>query len=244
MTREEDESRESADGGAIRKAPVELKARLDSPCEIERRRRASGARFPATLHQRDVYFRRVLGRLKLRIQRPGRDQLVWYDRPDVADTKESRIVLIALPTHHGLEPVLGAALGVRVVVSKVRRVFEWRGTRVHLDEVEGLGAFLEFERTVDRDTPSEFAHSELRAMLGELRISSDSLQTGSYSDLLLAVGPPQSGRADQAFGEHPTSGDAFGPFESAPGPADLTLTHGGSSTPLSLVRIPAGPPAP
>ncbi len=198
MTREGAESKEAADAGALRKSLVELKARLDFPREVEQRLKASGARFQSTLRQRDVYFLRVQGRLKLRIQRPGKDQLVWYDRPDVADTKESQIVLAALPPRHGLEPVLSAALGVRVVVSKVRRVFDWRGTRVHLDEVEGLGAFLEFERTINPGAPSATAHSELRAMMRQLGISLDSLQTGSYSDLLRPVGPPRPGRSSLA----------------------------------------------
>lgn len=184
VTREEEESQEATEEGALRKSLVELKARVDFPSEVARRLEGSGARFESTLHQRDVYFLRVQGRLKLRIQRPGRDQLVWYDRPDVADTKESHIVLTALPPGHGLEPVLSSALGVRVVVSKVRRVFAWRGTRVHLDEVDGLGAYLEFERTLPHGARATPAHSELRAMMAELGIPDDALQSGSYSDLL------------------------------------------------------------
>ena len=111
MVREEEEAREAA-SGALRKTLVELKARLDSPEEVERRLRAAGAAFESTLHQRDVYYSGVRGRLKLRVQQPGSDQLVWYDRPDKAETKESRIVLTALPPDHGLEAVLLPALGV------------------------------------------------------------------------------------------------------------------------------------
>ncbi len=192
MRREEEESREAAASGTLRKRLVELKARVDVPIEIERRLRALGAVPRATLHQRDVYFHGTRGRLKLRLQRPGRDQLVWYDRPDRADTKESRIVLAALPARHGLEPVLSSALGVRVVVSKVRRVFEWNGTRVHLDRVEGLGSFLEFEKTVDDEDSSSSAHAELRGMLEQLHLPPDALQAGSYSDLLRPRPPSRS----------------------------------------------------
>ncbi len=184
MASEAEDPKEGADAGALRKSLVELKARVDSPTEIERRLRSSGARFRTTLRQRDVYFRRVRGRLKLRVQRPGRDQLVWYDRPDVADTKESRIVLTALPPDHGLEPVLSSALGIRVVVTKVRNVYEWKGTRVHVDDVEGLGTYLEFERTMEPDALPASAHSELRAMLAQLGIPAGALERGSYSDLL------------------------------------------------------------
>jgi adenylate cyclase, class 2 len=182
MTNDEEESGGAA-RGSLRKYLVELKARVDSPGDVERRLRARGATFQATLHQRDVYFTGVRGRLKLRLQRPGRDQLVWYDRPNTTGTKESKIVLSALPSDHGLEAVLTSALEVRVTVSKVRRVFEWKGTRVHLDEVEGLGSFLEFERRAEPGSTTS-AHQDLTSMLGELGVPTDALESGSYSDLL------------------------------------------------------------
>lgn len=146
--------------------------------------RAAGATFQSSLRQRDVYFNGVRGRLKLRLQQPGRDQLVWYDRPNKADTKESRIVLAALPPDHGLEAVLSSALGVAVVVSKVRRVFDWKGTRVHLDEVDGLGSFLEFEKLVIPNDSTSSTHAELRAMLEQLAVPAQALESGSYSDLI------------------------------------------------------------
>ena len=169
---------------ALRKRLVELKARIDSREETERRLRAAGASYESTLHQRDLYFRGVRGRLKLRLQRPGEDQLVWYDRVNLASTKESQIVLCALPADHGLEAVLTAAFGVRVVVSKVRRVFSWNGTRVHVDDVKDLGSFLEFERPVEPEATTVSAHAELRAMLAQLGIGETALESGSYSDLL------------------------------------------------------------
>ncbi len=191
----EGEEWKEAGSGELRKTLVELKARVDSPQGIEGRLRAAGATFQSTLRQRDIYFGGVRGRLKLRLERPGRDQLVWYDRPDKADTKESRIVLSALPPDHGLEGVLTPALGVRVVVAKVRKVFDWRGTRVHLDEVEGLGSFLEFEKTLDHPESGPSAHAELKAMLGELSVPFDALESGSYSDLLEQSASPGGARA-------------------------------------------------
>ncbi len=190
MRREVEESAATAPSGALRKRLIELKVRVGSPSDLELRLRALGATFEGTLNQRDVYFRGVRGRLKLRLQHPERDQLVWYDRPDRADTKESRIVLAALPAGHGLEPVLASALEVDVVVSKVRKVFDWNGTRVHLDDVVGLGSYLEFEKTVDPADPVAPAHAELRTMLSELELPSDALESGSYSDLLRPASRP------------------------------------------------------
>jgi len=82
---------------------------------------------------------------------------------------------------------LSAVLGISVVVSKTRRLFVLAGTRIHLDRVEGLGDFIEFEGVVSADgDPDQFA-----PLLADLRRSFDigegDLLSGSYSDLLLAV---------------------------------------------------------
>ena len=90
-----------------------------------------------------------------------------------------------------MEPVLSSALGVGVVVSKVRKVFDWNGTRVHLDDVEGVGSFLEFEKTLGSENSTSSAHAELKAMLEQLEIPLDALQAGSYSDLLPPRYPAQ-----------------------------------------------------
>ena len=172
---------------AARKRLVELKARIRSSDQLSARLRALGATHRATLDQRDVYFRVAEGRLKLRHQRPGRDQLVFYRRPDVRDAKESDVLLHAVGDALGLEELLSAALGVDRVVVKKREVFEWHGTRVHVDRVEGLGEFLEFERDVGTDEPAA-ARERLRSLLGELGVSRSELEDGSYADLLRAHG--------------------------------------------------------
>ena len=64
------------------------------------------------------------------------------------------------------------------MVEKRRRLLLWEGVRIHLDEVEGLGSFLELEAT-DAD-PTKV--DRLRA---ELDIPDERLIAGSYSDLLL-----------------------------------------------------------
>ncbi|MGC2289581.1 MAG: class IV adenylate cyclase [Thermoplasmata archaeon] len=184
---------------------VELKAHVDSPAHVDGQLRGLGAVHVSSLYQRDVYFAGVQGRLKLRFQRPGRDQLVHYDREDRASTKESQVQLSVLPPDHGLEDVLSRALGVLVVVTKQREVFEWDGTRVHLDSVEGLGNFLEFERVVSSDAAAREAHARLSAMLSKLGLGRDALRAGSYSDLLRsrASGTPVGSNQRTEAPSHP-----------------------------------------
>lgn len=110
--------------------------------------------------------------------------LIAYERPDIAGHKESRYRLIEVREPVELKDALEAVLGLKVVVSKTRRLFIFKGVRIHLDRVEALGDFIEFEGVAaDGGDPSGFAEllDDLRRSFG---IRDENLLPESYSDLL------------------------------------------------------------
>jgi homotetrameric cytidine deaminase len=164
---------------------VELKARDHDPEATAARCLALGAADHGLLEQRDTYFAGRHGRLKLREESGGRAELIAYRRPDGAGPEESAFIRAAAEDPAALAEALDAALGTTVVVVKRRRVFLWENVRIHLDDVEGLGTFVELEAMVgpglnDRDEALEKV-ARLRAQLG---VSDDALIQGGYSDLL------------------------------------------------------------
>src|SRR5213594_4665239 len=100
---------------------------------------------PEALVQTDTFFVVPRGRLKLRQFSDGSGELIFYERPDRAGPNESSYLRYACPEPAALATVLRHALGVRGIVEKRREVFMWDRSRVHLDEVRGLGTFLEIE---------------------------------------------------------------------------------------------------
>lgn len=176
------------------KTLVELKARLDEP-ELIRRRLKGKAKSEGVLRQRDTYFQVTRGRLKLRQVQGKPAQLVFYRRPDRTGVKVSQVHLVEVEDGVAMASLLAEALGVRVVVEKTREILRWIGVQVHLDQVEGLGSFLEFELSVE-DRPEDLAEGRrrLEAMLVELGIPQEALLAPSYSDLLLAGGPKAPAR--------------------------------------------------
>lgn len=105
----------------------------------------------AELLQTDTYFCCRHGRLKLR-EMPDGAQLIWYQRPDAAAPRPSHYRLVAVADPQGLRAALAEACGVRCVVAKRRQLYWYRHVRVHLDEVAGLGHFLELEAVVSDGT--------------------------------------------------------------------------------------------
>ncbi|HWF75182.1 MAG TPA: cytidine deaminase [Solirubrobacteraceae bacterium] len=168
---------------------VELKARVAGVEAAAERCRALGAEDRGVLIQRDTYFAARHGRLKLREEGEGASaagELIAYRRADALEPGESAYVRAPASEPDVLREALEAALGTVVVVAKRRRLFVWENVRIHLDEVEGLGTFLELEALLAPDGSDLAAAREKVARLrAELAIADDALVAAGYSDLLL-----------------------------------------------------------
>jgi adenylate cyclase class 2 len=160
-----------------------LKARDRDPARSPVVCKEIGAVDRGTLTQRDTYFEVPRGRLKLR-EEPGTGaSLIAYERSDRPGQRESHYRIVEVANPDEMREALSAVLGIRAVVSKERRLFTVENVRVHLDRVDDLGDFIEFEAVAADD--GDLGHSE--GILADLRqsfgIRDADLVRGSYSDL-------------------------------------------------------------
>ena len=88
------------------------------------------------LQQVDTYFLTLHGRFKLRETEGREAELIWYDRPDLAEARDSVYHVLRVPQAAEMKDALARALGVRRVVRKRRRLWMWENVRIHLDAVE------------------------------------------------------------------------------------------------------------
>src|SRR5262249_10395833 len=103
--------------------------------------------------------------------------------PDDPAARASDYVIASVSDPEALREALARALGVRAVVAKRRALFLWRHTRIHLDDVEGLGAFLELE-TVITDQSEADARAEIAEASAALSIGDEDRLACSYVDLV------------------------------------------------------------
>ncbi|MBO0768973.1 MAG: class IV adenylate cyclase [Solirubrobacterales bacterium] len=157
---------------------VELKAHLPDPEAALARSLALGAQDQGTLHQRDTYFPARHGRLKLREIRGGATELIAYSRADTEESKLSTYEITPIADGRALR----AALGVRVVVTKARRLLLLDNVRIHLDTVEGLGSFIEFEAVLGPDSDRAANEAKVAKLAAELEVG-ERVAVG-YADLL------------------------------------------------------------
>jgi len=160
---------------------IELKATLRTLTTARDRLNAMGARKKGTYRQVDTYFNVHTGRLKLReVDGEPTSMLVYYDREDIPDLKESDIIILETDDPPTLKAILQRSLGIKVTVTKQREIYHHQGTQIHLDNVEDLGTYIEFERPIT-DLPED--RKNLEELMEKLKIRPGDLITGSYSDL-------------------------------------------------------------
>ncbi len=163
---------------------VEIKARCADLAAMARAAAAAGAVLESTMRQVDTYFNVESGRLKLR-QADGVDQaLIFYRRADDSAPKLSSYELVPIAPGQQLGSILERALGVMTVVRKRRQLWRLDNIRIHLDEVEGLGSFVEFEVQVLAGRDVAECRAQAAALMDKLGIRQSDLIPGSYADLV------------------------------------------------------------
>jgi predicted adenylyl cyclase CyaB len=89
-----------------------------------------------------------------------------------------------VPDGDVLKAALAAALGTRGVVRKRREIYFWHNVRIHLDEVIGLGTFLELEAVLAPEDDENLAQERLDHLCEKLGIAENDLLGQSNADLL------------------------------------------------------------
>jgi adenylate cyclase, class 2 len=141
-----------------------------------------GARYEDMLEQTDVYFRVPHGRLKLRTTTGQSAVLIWYERPDDPSASWSQYHLVPVSDPVALRAALAAALGERGEVRKRRALWLWHNVRIHLDDVAGLGTFIEFEAVMTAGEEDATAQARLEQLAAALGLRPDDDVAESYGD--------------------------------------------------------------
>lgn len=143
-----------------------------------------GAEDRGAVTQKDTYFEVRQGRLKLREESGAAAHLIAYERPNLNGQKESSYQLVEVREPAELQSTLADVLGIGAVVRKTRRLFIFEGVRIHLDHVDGLGNFIEFEGVAGEDGDLGGFAELLASLQKSFGIRDADVLSGSYSDLL------------------------------------------------------------
>lgn len=167
---------------------VEIKAKCSDPVFIRQYLLHQNANFKGIDAQTDTYFNVPNGRLKLR-EGIIENNLIFYKRNNQPGPKNSHFHLVKVAYPIELKEVLEKSCGIKMIVKKQREIYYIDNVKFHIDELEGLGSFVEIEAG---DILADKTESELLEQcnfyMKEFGIKANDLVAESYSDLLLNKG--------------------------------------------------------
>ena len=163
---------------------IEIKARLTDFEALKQRAQALSDTPVKIIPQVDTFFQTGKGRLKLREFGSRPAQLVYYERLDQNGPKRSHYRILETSDPESLKDILQLALGIRGVVRKTRYLYMVGQTRVHLDDVEGLGQFMELEVVLRPGQSDEDGQAIARELMAKLGVNESDLLDGAYMDLM------------------------------------------------------------
>jgi adenylate cyclase class 2 len=169
---------------------VEIKARVQSLKAVEARLRERGARYLGEEEQIDAYFAHPCRDFAatdeaLRLRKTDGGIILTYKGRKLDDITKTREEVSAGVENYDAAKEILERLGFRevAVVKKRRQKYRLGEYVVELDEVEGLGAFIEVEKRTENYTPQE-----LLEFIASLGIPVEAIERRSYLELLLGEG--------------------------------------------------------
>jgi predicted adenylyl cyclase CyaB len=165
-------------------ANIEIKARARDFNAIRSRAAALSEALEQVIPQVDSFFFTNQGRLKLRELGRERAQLIHYERPDQGGPKRSDYHIFETGDPENLKTVLSLALGIRGTIRKTRYLYLVGQTRVHLDDVEGIGQFMELEVVLNPDQTDAEGQAIAEDLMSKLGVDKSDLLKGAYIDLI------------------------------------------------------------
>ncbi|QTN30476.1 class IV adenylate cyclase [Rhodoferax sp. AJA081-3] len=163
---------------------IEIKARIKSVEPLKQVAASLSGSDPVEILQDDTFFTCEAGRLKLRAFTDGTGVLIFYQRADEKDPKESFFTTAPTLAPDALRDTLSLAYGQSGRVKKHRTLFTAGRTRIHLDRVDGLGDYLELEVMLADGEAAESGHQEAYAVMASLGVQHSQLVASAYVDLL------------------------------------------------------------
>lgn len=164
---------------------VELKAKSSNQDKIRNILKNLNADYKGIDHQIDIYYNTKNGRLKLR-KGNIENKLIFYERDNKSDSKESKIILYKSQQPILLGEILSKSLGEKTIVDKQREIYFIDNVKFHIDNVKDLGTFVEIE-AIDNDGSIgiEKLKEQCNYYKNLFEIKENDLIPVSYSDLIM-----------------------------------------------------------
>ncbi|XP_003706749.1 uncharacterized protein LOC100875650 isoform X2 [Megachile rotundata] len=165
---------------------IEIKAKITNLSYTVSRIKQLTDTYCTVIKQHDTFFKVAEGRLKLRRFENGSGELIYYKRSNILGPKLCNYEKAALEANACVEikNILSASNGCIGTVEKTRQLYMVGQTRIHVDDVEGLGNFLELEVVLTKEDDEYKGEKIAQDLMNKLGVKIQDLISEAYIDLL------------------------------------------------------------
>lgn len=163
---------------------IEIKARVNNPGLLFKKALKIADTVPEIIYQKDTFFNCSGGRLKLREFPSGKGELIFYERANTSGPKLSEYIRYETDDPKKLFAALTRSNGTLGRINKKRTLLLIGQTRVHIDEVEDLGHFMELEVVLDEHESVDSGEKIAAELMRKLGISEKDLLETAYIDMI------------------------------------------------------------
>lgn len=162
---------------------IEIKAYCPDPQAVKDIINRMNLPYKGSFRQVDTFYNVPAGRLKMR-EDGENTWLIPYIRKNQKGPRESNYVLLCVKDADKTNDLLEQMFGIRLVVEKKRTVWMYDNVRIHLDNIEGLGTFIELEGVVDTFNYGAATLEKVELLMELFHITEEHLESRAYVDLL------------------------------------------------------------
>jgi predicted adenylyl cyclase CyaB len=163
---------------------IEIKARVRNRKDLIDKIETIADSSPVVIDQDDTFFHCSDGRLKLRELSGNHGELIYYHRPNISGPKTSTYIISEISESGKMRDILSSVLGVKGRIRKKRILYMCGSTRIHIDNVEIPGNFVELEVVLDDAETVETGQRIAEELMIRLDINKSDLLEGAYVDML------------------------------------------------------------
>jgi predicted adenylyl cyclase CyaB len=160
----------------------ELKTRISDCEKIVKKIMSIGAIYKETMNQIDYYLQTGVNKEKIREINNQEIYFISYKRLETKGKKDSNYTIKTLSLEQ--KELFLRNNSPLCIVNKVRHLWIYKNTRIHIDNVNNLGDFMELE-TVIKNISKNQGFDEFNEIVSKLKIDLDKTEPYSYSDLIL-----------------------------------------------------------
>ncbi len=171
---------------------VEVKVRINDIVGMEQRLKGEGAEYKGMIKQADEYFdftdMRIInsgGAFRVRAA-DGKYRVTYKGVKKDKETTSREEIEIGIESAAKMIEILEHMGFIRLCeIKKKRKSYLLAGLKISLDEVEGLGSFMEIEGMANTDAEYKAKKGEIFMLIDKLGVTSEDISQKSYMELAL-----------------------------------------------------------